>query len=219
MLLNTILLGDSVFDNAAYVPGEPSVSEQLQYALREDQIKVALEAVDGSVTRDVIDHQLPRLTERCDAIVVSSGGNDALQHIDLIRHTEAAIIPEILSRFHSIREKFRQDYSNLLDKLAERSCPVMVATIYNPDFKRDDALCALQGAAEAALSFFNDVIVQEATKRGLEILDLREICAKTEDFANPIEPSAIGGNKIAQKISGWVQQTLIPKSTPPTNCT
>ena len=124
MLLNAILLGDSVFDNAAYVPGEPSVSEQLQDALREDQIKVALEAVDGSVTRDVIDHQLPRLTERCDAIVVSSGGNDALQHIDLIRHTEATIIPEILSRFHSIREKFRQDYSNLLDKLAERSCPV-----------------------------------------------------------------------------------------------
>lgn len=50
---HVVLLGDSIFDNAAYVPGEPAVAEQLAAVLPAD-LTVELHAVDGSVTAEVI---------------------------------------------------------------------------------------------------------------------------------------------------------------------
>ena len=41
---------------------------------------------------------------------------------------------------------------------------------------------------------------QNCVERGLPIIDLRVLCNDDADFANPIEPSAIGGQKIAQAI-------------------
>jgi hypothetical protein len=38
------------------------------------------------------------------------------------------------------------------------------------------------------------------------------ICDRDEDFANPVEPSARGGAKIAQAILGFVRETK-PSST------
>jgi hypothetical protein len=51
------------------------------------------------------------------------------------------------------------------------------------------------------LSVFNAVILREAFARGLPVLDLRLICDRVEDYANPIEPSAKGGAKIAAAIA------------------
>ncbi len=48
---------------------------------------------------------------------------------------------------------------------------------------------------------FNDVITRAAFARGLPLLDLRLICSRDEDFANPIEPSVRGGDKIAAAIA------------------
>lgn len=49
------------------------------------------------------------------------------------------------------------------------------------------------------LSVFNDVIVACAVQRGLAVIDLRFICDAPEDYSplSPIEPSEIGGRKIA----------------------
>ena len=59
---------------------------------------------------------------------------------------------------------------------------------------------SLQQAAMSALAVYNDVIIKQGAERGLPILDLRVLCNDDQDFANPIEPSAIGGEKIASKI-------------------
>ena len=40
----------------------------------------------------------------------------------------------------------------------------------------------------------------EVFKRNLPLIDLRVLCNKDEDYANPIEPSCIGGLKIAKTI-------------------
>jgi hypothetical protein len=57
------------------------------------------------------------------------------------------------------------------------------------------------------LTVFNDVIAREAFARGLPLIDLRLVCDRDEDFANPIESSARGGEKIAAAIAaavaGW----------------
>ena len=55
-----------------------------------------------------------------------------------------------------------------------------------------------------ALSVFNDVIVREVVAAGVPLLDLRLICDEDSDYANPIEPSAQGGEKIAAVIARLV---------------
>jgi hypothetical protein len=47
---------------------------------------------------------------------------------------------------------------------------------------------------------FNDVIIQCANDSDCPVIDLRTICTEREDYFNPIEPSAIGGEKIAKAI-------------------
>jgi hypothetical protein len=52
-----------------------------------------------------------------------------------------------------------------------------------------------------ALTLLNDVITREVFRVGASLIDLRLICDSDEDFANPIEPSALGGAKIARAIA------------------
>ena len=70
-----ILLGDSIFDNAAYVAGGPAVVQQLQAGLPVGW-EAILRAVDGAVTTDV-PRQLQGLPHQS-TLMVSVGGNDAL---------------------------------------------------------------------------------------------------------------------------------------------
>jgi hypothetical protein len=60
--------------------------------------------------------------------------------------------------------------------------------------------------AVAGLTVFNDCIVRAAFANGLPLLDLRLICTEEVDYANQIEPSAQGGEKIARAIAEFVEQ-------------
>src|SRR5687768_16362821 len=73
---HVILLGDSIFDNAAYVGRGPDVASQVRTKLPPDW-KVSLLARDGAVTRDVA-AQLGRIPADASNLVISAGGNDAL---------------------------------------------------------------------------------------------------------------------------------------------
>ena len=48
--------------------------------------------------------------------------------------------------------------------------------------------------------------IQNALKRG-ERVELRDIFTSSDDYANPIEPSHIGGEKLAQSIVRWIWST------------
>ncbi|MCH2670596.1 MAG: hypothetical protein MK009_12220 [Gammaproteobacteria bacterium] len=50
------------------------------------------------------------------------------------------------------------------------------------------------------MSLFNDVIVEETNKARIPVLDIRGIFLNREDYANEIEPSSIGGQKLAAAI-------------------
>ena len=76
MMAHVVLLGDSIFDNARYVPGRPAVIEQVRQALPGGW-RASLLAVDGHVTGDVAG-QLRGLPADATHLVVSAGGNDAL---------------------------------------------------------------------------------------------------------------------------------------------
>jgi hypothetical protein len=49
------------------------------------------------------------------------------------------------------------------------------------------------------------VIIQTAIAYKLPIIDLRQIFTSTSDYANPIEPSAIGADKLSSYILEIVQ--------------
>jgi GDSL-like Lipase/Acylhydrolase family len=193
-----VLLGDSVFDNAAYVADGPDVVAQLR-ALLPKGWDASLNAADGAVTSD-IGSQLLRLPAAASHLVVSSGGNDALGEVGVLDEG-ARSVADALVRLTAVRDRFREGYRRMLDDVADRSLPTAICTIYEPRFPDPD----LRKVAATALTVLNDVITREAFARAVTLIDLRLICDSDDDFANPIEPSVRGGAKIARAIARFAQ--------------
>jgi len=194
---HVILLGDSIFDNAAYVGGGPDVIRQLRGKLPEG-FRATLLAIDGAVTAGV-ESQLRRLPADASHLAVSVGGNDALRHSGILAEP-ARSVAEAVNRIAGVAESFAADYGAMLDAVLTQRLATCVCTIYDPRFA--DPL--QRKLATTALSAFNDQITREAFSRGLPVIDLRLLCNEDRDFANPIEPSVQGGDKIAGAIAGLV---------------
>lgn len=190
---HVVLLGDSIFDNAAYTRGGPDVIRQLCEQLPEGW-KAALRAVDGDITRDV-KAQLVGVPADATHLVVSVGGNDALGHTGILQQS-ARSFAEVLASLAQIAEGFEREYRRMLEAVLERGLPTVVCTIYNGRFP--DA--TMQTLTSTALTVFNDVITRQAFLAGVPLIDLRLICTEDADYANPIEPSSRGGDKIARAI-------------------
>jgi hypothetical protein len=198
-----LLLGDSIIDNGAYVrTGEPEIARQLETLLPHHT--VVKRAVDGATSADVLASQIAEV-ERAEHIILSAGGNDALEHIDLLEAGTETTTKDVLVRLWSIREGFRRSYAALLDRIAPIRRPVLLLTVYNPCFHGHGFDRAYQQAAESAVSVINDVIQQEGRRRSFDILELRTLFDDRADYANPIEPSAIGGAKLAKRMGAWVR--------------
>lgn len=193
---HVVLLGDSIFDNGVYVPGKPSVSEQLAAELGE-RGKATLLAVDGDVTRDVAG-QLERLPADATHLVVSVGGNDALQHTGLL-DKPVQNAADLLVALATAQDGFRADYRRMLDGVRAIGKPVAVCTIYDSNFEG-----LRKRLADVALAVWNDVILREAGAAGVPVVDLRRIFSARADYANPIEPSEIGGAKMVKVITAVV---------------
>lgn len=188
-----VLLGDSIFDNAAYVAGGPDVVKQVQEQLPVGW-RAVLRAVDGSVTRDVA-RQLESLPEGTGCLIVSVGGNDALNYGEILSQ-RAQSTAEVLSKLGDIGDQFQRHYREMLRTVLNRGWPTAICTIYYPRFPDP----VLQKLAVTALTIFNDGIIREAFAAGLPLIDLRLVCNEEADYANPIEPSVQGGEKIAKAI-------------------
>jgi hypothetical protein len=196
---HVVLLGDSIFDNAAYVGRGPDVVAQLGAALPAGW-RATLLAVDGAVAADV-PRQLARLPADATDIILSVGGNDALGHVSLLDR-RARSGAEVLCWFAEAIAGFSQRYRALLARLAEAVGPgrrVVVCTIYEGNLGGE-----VQRAAAAAIGMFDDVITRAAREQGWAVLELRDLCREPADYANPIEPSVRGGEKMARAIAELV---------------
>src|SRR5437868_2825330 len=76
---HVILLGDSIFDNAAYLAGRPAVVDQVRAGLPSGWVATLL-ALDGSAIADVHD-QLAQVPSDATHLVISVGGNDTLGEV------------------------------------------------------------------------------------------------------------------------------------------
>jgi hypothetical protein len=191
-----VLLGDSVFDNGAYVGNGPDVIRQLREILPAGW-HASMCATDGAKIAN-IRAQLQGLPSDASQLVVSIGGNDALRDSDVLNEPARAV-GEALHKVAAVRDAFRADYRAMLDAVLGRKLPLAVCTIYDPRFT--DVLQRRIGAT--ALAVLNDAITREAFARDVALIDLRVLCDSDEDFANPIEPSVQGGAKIARAICNW----------------
>ena len=102
-----VLLGDSIFDNAAYVAGGPDVARQLRDILPSGW-RATLNARDGAVIAD-LPQQLKTLPGDATHLVVSIGGNDALGESGLLDR-KVSSMAEALELISAVRERFRSSY-------------------------------------------------------------------------------------------------------------
>jgi lysophospholipase L1-like esterase len=199
LMIRLVLLGDSVFANAAYVCGRPDVVNQLRQMLPSGW-RASLAAVDGSVMAD-IGWQLGSVPANASHLVVSIGGNDFLRFSTVLA-APSGPVAESMEQLAKIREQFQRHYRTMLETVLQRGLPVAVCTIYDPRYL--DPVQRRVGTA--GLCIINDGIIREAAASGVPVIDLRVVCGDDADFATPIEPSVRGGSKIATAITSVVRQ-------------
>jgi len=190
-----VLLGDSIFDNAAYVRGGPDVVRQARARLAPHGWSATLAAVDGAVV-DGVRRQIARIPGDATHLVVSAGGNDALGSVDVL-YRAARTVGAGLAMLGDVVAPFEARYRAMLDEVLARGLPTAVCTVYNPRFPDPEE----RRYAALGLAVFNDAILRVATRAGVPVLELRSICGDDEDFANPIEPSVRGGEKMVAAIA------------------
>ena len=196
---HVVLLGDSIFDNGHYVGGGPDVVQQVRDRLPSGA-RATLGAVDGTVTSGVR-AQLQIIPTDTSHLAISVGGNDAL-HYSKVLDEKAGSVREALDKLAEVRERFANDYRAMLDAVVAKGLPVAVCTIYDarfPDLHQ-------RRQASVGLAIFNECITREASARGLALIDLRLVCNRDQDLANTIEPSVIGGAKIASAIREFLSE-------------
>lgn len=189
---HVVLLGDSIFDNAAYTRGGPAVIDQVTRRLPSDW-RATLAAVDGATTSD-IPRQMRTLAHDATHLVLSVGGNDALRHAGILDMRVTSGRAAFAALAQAV-QMFARSYDEALAACLRPRLPLVLCTIYNGNFPGEEA-----AAIAVALNSFNDAIISGAIRHRLSVLELRLICSQPEDYANPIEPSSTGGEKIARAI-------------------
>jgi hypothetical protein len=199
-----VLIGDSIFDNQRYVPGEPDVVRQVAAALPSGW-SASLRAVDGATTRGVA-LQMDRLPSGASHLVLSVGGNDAIGASHIL-YEKAAHVVDAVQKLGEAQARFAADYHAALQRVLAAGLPTAICTIYDTPMRPE------QPIIRTALCVFNDVISRAAFSNGLPLIDLRLIVNEDADYSNPIEPSAPGGAKMARAIarlaaSSWKLQIV-----------
>jgi hypothetical protein len=203
---HVVLLGDSIFDNKAYVDGGPDVVGHLRGELPPGW-QATLLALDGDVIAGV-HRQLLALPDGATHLVVSVGGNDALGFAHLLE-APARSVAEAVGLFADAQDRFTADYEQMAGTLAATGLPTAVCTIYDTP-----SAGPYYRLIRTALTVFNDSVTRAAFTRGLGLLDLRIVCNHDGDYANALEPSVQGGAKIARAIAALLDPgRQVPRST------
>ena len=200
-----VLFGDSIIDNKTYVShGEFSVLEHLENISNYEYIQVAY---DGHTTFDVQNKQLHLSTiEKPSHIVLSVGGNDLLQNLSYLSNGPISNVNEAVTGIQQhIFEPLEQRFETIIEELSSQRANLLICTVYEGDLGRTDEFKDVLDSSKIMVSSFNDIVYKTAKKYNADVLELREIFISSDDYANPIEPSHIGGEKLAKSIVEWIK--------------
>jgi len=198
-----VLLGDSILDNKVYTRSKRCVTEHLRAKL--SGWRFTLCAVDGHVINDVVHEQLKHVPEDATALVLSVGGNDGLRMLGELQN-DGVSLWGFCRKISEIRGRLRERYEAMLQKVLARALPVVLLSPYKPSWHLHSSTARLhcglsqQMIALFGLHFLRKVILRLARKHRLPVIDLAEVFDSAQDYANPIEPSVWGGDKISGNI-------------------
>jgi hypothetical protein len=198
---HVVLLGDSIFDNAAYTNGKPDVLAQLRQVLPPGW-KASLLARDGATTEG-IGSQLAQLPRDATHMVLSVGGNNALMRESLLQASAKSMADAIIQLADTVGE-FETAYRKAIAACLTHHLPLTICTIYNGNF----ADARYRRLTRTAVALFDDVILRTAIEHRLKVIELRLVCTRPEDYANEIEPSSAGAARIARAIKAAVAEPV-----------
>ena len=183
-----ILLGDSILKNNSYVENGEAVDSLLT---KKSNSKVFSYAEDGSNITDVysqLDKVPLELNKKTTTIYVSIGGNDILsQYVDrMINLTNMTSLTMIFSKYVTLIESIKTRF---------HLCKIVLLDIYYPK-------SVMYKVYYSLIKKWNEMIDEYVnnTKNTILILKISNILIQDNDFIFNIEPSNIGGEKIANSI-------------------
>ena len=231
MTKKIILLGDSIIDNKSYIlSNELDVTEHLEKLFSNDpNVVIENHAVDGDTMLQLEKNHLDsNLLLGATHIVVSIGGNDLLYNISFLQSTsklskvmgKGAMIGKWGAKelnpsrnkvfeetYFEIIEPFKKQYETIVANLSNHRANLLLCTVYEGDLVDSDEFSDVSNSSKTMVSIFNDIVYRVANKFNADVLELRDIFTSSDDYANPIEPSHIGGEKLAQSILRWIWST------------
>lgn len=135
--------------------------------------------------------------------MLAIGGNNVLANLDVLE-LRVKSSSEALLKLGQRMASFERAYRKAVGRAISLGRETIVCTIYNGNLDAaegiDASLVPDPAVARVGLSAFNDVILRVAFEGSLPVIDLRLVCSEPADYANPIEPSSRGGEKIARSI-------------------
>ena len=194
-----VLLGDGILANSAHTNKEPDTATTIRQLL--PGWTVTLLAAEGSAMA-AVSTQLQRFPAKPDLAVLSVGGNDAMEHADLLQQP-AKSSGETLDALIKMADGFAEKYEAVVASVRGRSPRLVLCTIYEPPLVGKDTA----SRARILLALLNDRILRTAYRSASDLLDLRAICTKADDFRMQIEPSASGAAKIGRAIAALAAGT------------
>jgi hypothetical protein len=184
------LIGDSILNNSVYVFEKQSVPELITIGLIKDNSnrKCFNFAKDGSIISDCY-KQLFKLNTGTNikTIFVSVGGNNILNSFQSIHSDSTVFINNLFA-----------EYLKLIDAI-KAACPsatIVALNLYYPlktSFKVSHPL----------IKQWNQLLTDNSIKYNFKIIKLDEIIVSDEDVVYDVEPSFIGGQKIADAICSY----------------
>ena len=223
-----LLLGDSIIDNKSYVlSNELDVTEHLkELYIEQPDVSITNNAVDGDTMYNIeYNHLDTPDVEEASHIIVSIGGNDLLHNISFLQTTSE--LSKVMGKdarigkwgrrelnpsrnkvfeetYFEIIKPFTKQYETIVANLSNHRAKLLLCTVYEGDLVDSDEFSDVNNSSKTMVSLFNDIVYRTANKYAAGVLELREIFVRPEDYANPIEPSHIGGGKLAKAIQKWV---------------
>jgi hypothetical protein len=177
-----ILLGDSVLNNAVYVPPDQSVEAYLKQKTN----NLFNYAQDGATILDVYG-QLEKISKQFNKstsyVFISVGGIDILNKSQPLTEEQITLL-------------FKQ-YMDLIKAIRQKlpSINISILNLYLPSDPRYEIY-------KSTIEKWNMLINQSSNKIGemYNVIDLFSILDNANDFINEIEPSSIASQKIANVI-------------------
>ena len=202
--VHVVLLGDSTLDNERYLDlnegGEP-VGMQLSRRCEEMDWELTMLATDGSTLDDVAIRQVPIIPDDATHIVLSASGNDLLRLLNEVASEEFSL-SSLYSALTAGLQEVARKHRRMMESIKSIGCNVACCTVYSPNFKN----AFLTGLSLCSLGLHNSRIRRIAEDLDMPVLDLASLCQSSDDFANPLELSTIGGRKVVSKVVQFVKE-------------